>query len=886
MTQEETAEIVKSALDRPRAERAVFLDEACGGNAELRAEVESYLRFEDESEQFIEQGALHVAAQTSVAGAGFGLPRQIDQYEILSRIGVGGMGEVYLAQDTKLRRKVALKLVRAGMDSAELVARFRHEERILAGLNHPNIAQLYGAGVTGDDVPFFAMEYVEGVRIDEYCKAQALSTAARLELFRKVCAAVHYAHQRLIIHRDLKPSNILVTAEGEPKLLDFGIAKLVEGQDAFTQIQTLPGAMTPDYASPEQVRGEAMTTASDVYSLGVLLYEMLTGQRPYRLKTRTAAEVGRAVIDQVPERPSTAVAQQSDASQSTIRNPQSLRGDLDNIILMALRKEPDRRYPSVEQFSDDLRRHLEGLPVRAHRDTFGYRASKFVGRHKAGVLATALVIAALLGGMVMTLRAQYRAERRFNDVRQLANALLTDIAPKVERLQGSTEARQSVVTQSLKYLDSLAAESVGDAVLQSELAAAYEKVGDLQGNPNVPNLAANTAAVESYRKAHAIRQRLVAQEPQNAEHRRLLADNYRSLADLRWQTNEPAEALKNVEEAARIYAELLAANPGSPELQLGWARANLHLAFSASGSQKFPESIAYARKAIASAEELRQRAPERIDVLMVLAEGYRQLADALSWDEKQAEAEAEIAKALAIHEQLVAENPDDVSLRRALYQTYVITSSLYEEGNFPLATEYAFKALRIISENVEKDPANVRGKQQLAKTYSRLGVTLESEGKTAEAASYLEKAVAILQEISRNEAMNRRFKHDLATAFIRLGDTRHKQRDFAAAVAALESAAAILTELTASDPNDNASLRNLANACESLWNAHREIATAAATPEAAAHGQLAQQQLQRAVDALRQLEARNALSKPDRKSLAALQAALAGSDDAQQKSAE
>jgi serine/threonine protein kinase len=257
MTAEQTAELVKSALDRPRAERAAFLEEACAGNAELRAQVESYLRFEDESEGFIEGNALHVAAEASARAAAFALPRQIDQYEIVSRIGVGGMGEVYLAQDTKLRRKVALKLVRAGMDSAELVARFRHEERILAGLNHPNIAQLYAAGVTLDGVPFFAMEHVEGVRIDEFCKAQALSTAARLQLFRKVCAAVHYAHQRLIIHRDLKPSNILVTAEGEPKLLDFGIAKLVEDQDAFTQIQTLPGAMTPDYASPEQVRGRS-----------------------------------------------------------------------------------------------------------------------------------------------------------------------------------------------------------------------------------------------------------------------------------------------------------------------------------------------------------------------------------------------------------------------------------------------------------------------------------------------------------------------------------------------------------------------------------------------------------------------------------------------------
>ena len=300
-------ELVKLAMDRPRSEQAAFLDEACAGEEELRAEVDSLVRYQDDASQFIEHGALAVAAETLAHHSAASLPRQIEEYEIISRIGVGGMGEVCLAHDTKLHRKVALKLIRAGMDTGEIVARFRQEERILASLNHPNIAQLYDAGVTAGDVPFFAMEHVEGVRIDAYCTAHALSTAARLQLFRKVCAAVHYAHQRLVIHRDLKPSNVLVTSDGEPKLLDFGIAKLVEGQDGVTQMPTLAGAMTPDYASPEQVRGEAVTTATDVYSLGVLLYELLTGQRPYRLKTRSPDEIARAITDQEPERPSTAL---------------------------------------------------------------------------------------------------------------------------------------------------------------------------------------------------------------------------------------------------------------------------------------------------------------------------------------------------------------------------------------------------------------------------------------------------------------------------------------------------------------------------------------------------------------------------------------------------
>jgi serine/threonine-protein kinase len=400
-TTQRAAEVVKSALERAPSEWPTFLEEACGGDAKMRAEVDSLLQFQGEADQFIEQGALHVAAETLASEVAPPSPQQIDGYQILSRIGVGGMGEVYLAQDLKLRRKVALKLVRAGMDTAEIVTRFRHEEQILAGLNHPNIAQLYAADVAAGDVPYFAMEYVAGTRIDEYCNAQAFPITARLQLFRKVCSAVHYAHQRLVIHRDLKPSNILVTAEGEPKLLDFGIAKLVEGQDAFTQMQTLPGAMTPDYASPEQVRGEPMTTSTDVYSLGVLLYELLTGQRPYRLKTRSPDEIARAITDQEPERPSTVVAR-GDTSTFDIRHSSFPKGDLDNIVLMALRKEPQRRYASVGQFSEDIRRYLEGLPVIAHKDTVSYRAAKFIKRHKIGVAAAAVVLLTLLGGIVAT----------------------------------------------------------------------------------------------------------------------------------------------------------------------------------------------------------------------------------------------------------------------------------------------------------------------------------------------------------------------------------------------------------------------------------------------------------------------------------------------------
>ncbi|MGZ5004605.1 MAG: protein kinase domain-containing protein [Chthoniobacterales bacterium] len=329
--------------------------------------------------------------------------RQFGSYQIMREIGRGGLGAVYLAAraDDEYRKQVAIKLVRRGLDTEDILRRFRNERQILAQLDHPNIARLIDGGTTDDGLPYFVMEYVNGQPINGYCDANALSTTERLTLFRKVCSAVTYAHQNLVIHRDLKPSNILVTQDGEPKLLDFGIAKLLSaGDELFTQTIPALRVMTPEYASPEQIKGDKIMTTSDVYSLGVLLYELLTGQQPYRLKTRTPEQIARAITEQEPERPSTVLA---DNQQSEIGNPKSLRGDLDNIVLMAMRKEPARRYASVGQFSEDVRRHLTGLPVVARKDTVAYRTSKFVNRHRIGVAAAALVLLSLVGGIVATL---------------------------------------------------------------------------------------------------------------------------------------------------------------------------------------------------------------------------------------------------------------------------------------------------------------------------------------------------------------------------------------------------------------------------------------------------------------------------------------------------
>ncbi|MDQ6808180.1 MAG: protein kinase [Verrucomicrobiota bacterium] len=408
---ERVAQIVEEALERSDAERLSFVEESCGDDTVLRTEVISLLSHEQNAKAFIEEPGYSIdlaALADDAATARIG--QVIGNHKILSLLGEGGMGEVYLAEDLDLGRKVALKLVRSGFATRSIIRHFRAEERILAALNHPNIARLYGGGVTTDGVPYFVMEYVDGERLDLFCSKRELSVEARIRIFQKVCAAVSYAHQHLVIHRDLKPANIRVTPEGEPKLLDFGIAKLLddEASPAGQPTMTLGGAMTPEYCSPEQVAGLAITTASDVYSLGVVLYELLTTRKPYELQGTRPNELSRVITEQIPPRPSTVFRR---GQKSDVRHRKSLRGDLDNIVLMAMRKDPTRRYGSVSQFSEDLRRHLNGLPVLARQDTVRYRVSKFVYRNKIGVAATVLVLFAIIAGLTTSIW-QTRVARR------------------------------------------------------------------------------------------------------------------------------------------------------------------------------------------------------------------------------------------------------------------------------------------------------------------------------------------------------------------------------------------------------------------------------------------------------------------------------------------
>lgn len=550
-------QILSSCLDREPDQRASYLAQACAGDDLLLAEVEDMLVSNAALGDFLETPVLEDEPGESLTG------RQIGNYLLREPIAQGGMGTVYRAvRVTDFQKNVAMKLVKRGMDTDFILRRFRHERQILAGLDHPNIARLLDGGATKDGRPYLVMEYIEGTPITEYSDRHSLSASQRLQLFRTVCSAVQYAHQNLVVHRDLKASNILVTADGVPKLLDFGIAKLLE-PDADATMTSLR-LLTPECASPEQVRGEPVTTATDIYSLGTLLYSLLTGEPPYRFSTRTPEEIKHIVCDVEPKRP------------SALR---TLPDDLDNIVLKAMHKDPARRYVSAEGLSEDIRRYLEGLPVSARKDTFHYRTSKFVARHKAATGAAVLFALSLMGGMGATLWEAHiariervRAERRFNDVRKLANSLLFEIHDGIADLPGSTRVRKLLVDRALEYLGSLAHESSGDASLQREIAAAYEKVGAVQGRYGAAHLGDAAGALQSLQKALHIRQQLVASNSTDSSDTLALASAYRQVAAQLMVNGALNPALGAINKAVQISEQLLPHNHADPNVlhELSW----------------------------------------------------------------------------------------------------------------------------------------------------------------------------------------------------------------------------------------------------------------------------------------------------------------------------
>jgi tetratricopeptide (TPR) repeat protein len=784
----------------------------------------------------------------------------IGSYRIVREIGRGGMGAVYLAErvDRAFEKRVAIKILRSPGATPEVIRRFQQERQILASLDHPNIARLLDGGSTSQGLPYFVMEYVEGQPITDYCNQRGLTVAARLKLFETVCSAVQTAHQKLIVHRDIKPGNILVAADGGVKLLDFGIAKLVgpstEDTLLFTHQDVRP--MTPDYASPEQIQGQPVTTATDVYQLGVVLYELLTGRRPYQDRKRALHEVARAICEEEPTRASdaahTASVQISEAREGTpAKLSRRLKGDIDNILLKALQKEPDRRYRSVEQFAADLRNHLEGRSVSARPDTLAYRATRFVRRNKVAAGLTAAAALLLIGGFLFAswqaaiarqerfvavaerrradehaTRAQSRAqeaelarqeserqqreaerqraialieraraEGRFQDLRQLTTSVLLDVHDEIQTIAGGTRARASLVKSALPYLDRLAQAAAHDPELAYSLAAAYLKVGDLQGRPFWPNLGKPADAVRSYQTSLRLLER--SPERDNRLARQLEAQIYERLTSITPRGEQRrAYAFKALAFAEKLHA----AAPGVTE-----HRRLLSIALRRGGAEHF------AAHDFDKAEELYRRSFSLAEGLVSSPESTAEdkhhlsditvsLGDVENARGRLADGIQKYQQGLRIIEDLLIVEPANAHFRRGMAGVLRLTANAQEQAGQPQeAVKCVARSVAILEELAALDTRNAEYRTELPDHQYTLAMLLARLARQQEAREIAAKALAGREKLLQEDPDNAFFINKLAEACNMMAQLLVSSNETAAALE-MRRRALLLRERVASRP--------------------------------------------------------------------------------------
>jgi non-specific serine/threonine protein kinase/serine/threonine-protein kinase len=809
------------ALDRPASARHAWLGRACATDGELQREVQSLLDAHDAAGTFIETPAAGRRAETSrdPAAAERLIGRRLGAYRIDRLIGQGGMGVVYSGRrdDGHYEQEVAIKLIAMSGFPDRARQRFQQERQILASLEHPCIARLLDAGTSEEGLPYLVMELVDGVPVDTFCDRRGIDLDGRLRLVGRICDAVQHAHQHLVVHRDLKPSNVLVTPGGVPKLLDFGIAKLLG--DGAGDGTTMP-LMTPEYASPEQIRGEAISTATDVYTLGVLLYRLLTGCPPYEPRADRPHDLARAICDDEPRPPGT-------VSVHAFRP--RLAGDLDAIVLKALCKDPARRYASVEQFSEDIRRYLSGLPVLARRDTVVYRAGKFMRRHRAASIGAALVVLTLVAGVVATSRQadaaraqRVRAERRFNDVRKLANAILFDIHDAIRDLPGSTGARELVLKRALEYLDSLARESADDAALRHELATAYARVASVQGSPTDANIGNTKAALESYQKALAflrdprtwdrieyrksaaavhlevarlslargdngaalahfgegvpILEALSKRDPADSKMKDELASGYKGMGDIACGRGDLQEGLRHYRRALEIGEAMVAVNAADAHGQGVLLSAHDAIATTL-GNPNFTNlgdtagAIDHLQRLLALIARQFERQPDSVTWLPTRAYSLKSLGEVLTVRGDWKQALVHYEESLRLWEQLAGADPRDVGLAAQLaYTRSNIGEALAETGRLEESFGHHQRAIARLTQLSSADPGNTATRTWLARAHRKQGDAFMTAGRRTDAARAYSQALTIDEPIARDDPADMDIRFALAADYSGLGE--------------------------------------------------------------------------------------------------------------------
>ena len=817
-----------AALELGAEERAAFLAQACGSDVALRSRVEKLLDSHDDAGSFLvspavmDAGVIVAADEVERNCHNERIGQRIGSYEILREIGRGGMGTVFLAvrADDQYRKEVAIKLVNRGMDTDTILRRFVMERQILANLEHPNIARLLDGGTTNDGLPYFVMEHVEGETINRYCDHHSLNTLERLQLFRQVCEAVQFAHQNLIVHRDLKPGNMIVTKDGTPKLLDFGIAKLLSSDwsSSVEATETIGRLLTPEYASPEQLRGMPMTTTSDVYSLGVVLYELLTGHRPFNFGRRSPEEVARLITAGEPVKPSVIItrinsALQTDDAQHPSLTPEAishtregnvdklrrrLAGDLDNILLKALRKEPERRYASVQELSADIQRHVTGLPVLAREDTFAYRAGKFIHRNKASVAAAAVVAITLFTASVVTTwqatvakRERAKAERRFKDVRNLTNSFLFDFHDAIADLNGATKAREMVVKKAQEYLSSLAQEAGEDRELLWELSTAYLKLGDVQGRPGFSRTGDTGGALRSYEQSLEIRRRLAALEPNNSDYQLGLAITLSRFGPIYQVLGKPSTAAERMREAMEITDKLLPQSHDLITFQSAF-RNSAFLGDALSELGNYDEALAMYQKSLSIAEHMKRESFPDNDVTLRFVVSRERLGFIFAIKGEWQKALDNDLEMLAKSEALCALESSSLDYARDKATALDhVGDSFRGVKNYPKALENGQRGLAMYEEILQKDPQNARAKKDVGDCSHHVAETLLASGNYRDELSLLQRTVSIRRELVALDKSNVEYPDDLANSLMLTGEGLSASGNLSKAIEVFQEARAI-----------------------------------------------------------------------------------------------
>jgi serine/threonine protein kinase/tetratricopeptide (TPR) repeat protein len=690
------------------------------------------------------------------------LGRSIGPYQIVAGIGRGGMGTVYRALriDGEFEAAVAIKVVRHGMNSDLVLERFRTERQIQARLGHPNITRLLDGGTTEDGLTYFVMEYIQGQPLTKYCDSRQLSITDRLKLFRKICDPVSYAHQNLIVHRDLKPDNILVTADGVPKLLDFGIAKILESPiDGSEATMTMVRMGTPAYSSPEQIRGDPVGLATDVYSLGVVLYELLTGKRPYRLESLGWEESARVICDREATRPSSVVSSKADnvdeteeisvARRTTVEGLRKrLAGDLDNIVSVALRKDPARRYRSVDQLSEEIQNNLEGRPVKSRGDSIVYKTSKLIGRHKWGAAAAAAFCLLFFVASGVAAWQAHRLAMRLDEDQKLATSFLVNVHEAIAKLPGSTPVREALLAKSLEYLNGLARDSGQGRETRRSLALTYERFADLQVGVEGAGLGKSAQALRTYETAKNLREGLAREAPEDRVAQYELASNYLMGSYITGRASSVDQRIAYDWKALSISERLRNAQPENRDYQALLAKAYTGVAYGQGISAKWPQATAYYRKALPIRQQLAAKAPDHPEAERDLASLYYRLGVIETQSGRAAEALHDLRGALTIQTRMLRADEHNERLRSETASTHhFLGMALTATGESSQALGHFREAISIREKTLAADERDARTRSLLAGNYAEQATALLKAGQKSAALGSIQRSLSLQQEL-------------------------------------------------------------------------------------------------------------------------------------------